>query len=168
MISRFLSSSRFLLLFAVVASFLAAAALLVYSGLTVIRLVIDIFSSIQLTPDSAKELGVKFIQLVDIILLSIVLYIVALGLYELFIDDTLPTPNWLHITSLDDLKERLISVIIVMLAATFLGYVIEWDKSIAILALGLGIAAVIAALWLFIARRPGQAHQRDEQSNPEA
>jgi len=105
MISRFLSSSRFLLLFAVVASFLAAAALLVYSGLTVIRLVIDIFSSIQLTPDSAKELGVKFIQLVDIILLSIVLYIVALGLYELFIDDTLPTPNWLHITSLDDLKE---------------------------------------------------------------
>ena len=163
--SRILSSSRYILLIAVLASFLASAALLVYSGLTVIRLVLDMFSSIQLTPDSAKELAVKFIQLVDIILLSTVLYIVALGLYELFIDENLPTPKWLHITSLDDLKERLISVIIVMLAATFLGYVIEWDKSIAILALGLGIAVVIAAPWLFIAQRPGQPHAGDVQRN---
>ncbi|MGZ3630061.1 MAG: YqhA family protein [Ktedonobacteraceae bacterium] len=64
---------------------------------------------------------VKFItdssvELIDLFLLSTILYIVSLGLFRLFIDATLPLPGWLEIHDLNDLKERILGVIIVLLA----------------------------------------------------
>ncbi len=38
------------------------------------------------------------------------LYIIAIGLYELFIDSRIPVPPWLRIDDIDDLKHKLVSV----------------------------------------------------------
>ena len=71
-----------------------------------------------------STLIVGFIEVADIFLLAVVLYIMSVGLYELFIDNNLPLPEWLVINNLEDLKEKLVGVVIVVLAVFFLGRVI--------------------------------------------
>jgi uncharacterized membrane protein YqhA len=114
--------------------------------------VVDVF---KITVDAATSHGtlnhtvVGFIEVADIFLLAVVLYIMALGLYELFIDPNLPLPEWLVVRSLEDLKEKLVGVVVVVLAIFFLGRLIESDNPQEALYLGVGIAAVIAALAYF-------------------
>ena len=149
MIRRILASSRFVIAFAVLGSFLAAVALIIYGFFTVLEIVWDMLQEHDVSTKEAKVRAVDFIELIDLFLLGTVLYIVALGLYELFVDQDLPMPGWLHITTLDDLKEKLIGVIIVLLGVTFLGDVVgETSHGVDILYLGLAIAAVIVALTL--------------------
>lgn len=81
----------------------------------------------------------------DTALLATVLYVIALGLYSLFVDDTIPMPLWLRIRTLGDLKELLASVVIVVIAVVFLGFALTWDGSRDLLILGLSCAAVSAA-----------------------
>lgn len=109
---------------------------------------------------SEKETLVDFITLADLFLLSTVLYIIALGLYQLFIDDTLPLPHWLVVTDLDDLKEKLTSVVIVVLAVFFLGSVVKAVEPMNIMWEGLGIAAVVGGLSLFLIAFRG-SHRTD-------
>jgi uncharacterized membrane protein YqhA len=99
-----------------------------------------------------SKLVVGFIEVADIFLLAVVLYIMSVGLYELFIDDTLPLPTWLVIHNLEDLKEKLVGVVIVVLAVFFLGRVIESQAPIEVLYLGGGISLVIYALSYFSSR----------------
>jgi Ca2+/Na+ antiporter len=44
------------------------------------------------------------------------------------------------------LKERLLSTVLVMLAVTFLGYAVTWDKDISIIGIGVGVALVIGTV----------------------
>lgn len=148
MIQRLFASSRLFIAFAVLGSFVSAVTLLVYGTLVVFRLVWDTITAGDVSVSGAKHLTVEFIELTDLFLLGTTLYIVALGLYDLFVDPGLPVPAWLHIRDLDDLKAKLIQVIIVLLGVTFLGAVIEWDGDGAILELGAAIALVIAAFSL--------------------
>ena len=97
-----------------------------------------------------KDAVLEFIELADVFLLATVLYIMALGLYELFIDDSIPLPAWLSIHSLDDLKNKLVGVIAVVLAVTFLGSVIKATDPQSLMYQGLGIAAVVAAMGYFL------------------
>ena len=149
MIRQILASSRFVIAFAVLGSFLSAVALIIYGFFTVFEIVWDMIAEHEVSAKGAKVYAVEFIELIDLFLLGTVLYIVALGLYELFVDQDLPMPGWLHITTLDDLKEKLIGVIIVLLGVTFLGDVVgETVVGVDILYVGLAIAAVIVALTL--------------------
>jgi uncharacterized membrane protein YqhA len=151
-INKFLSTSRYIILIAVFSAFVAAVTLLVVAGIETIQLVVKSFTQ-SLDGKSVKLLAISFIEVIDILLLGTVFYITALGLYELFIDEQLPTPSWLHITQLDDLKSKLIGVVVVILAVIFLGQVVNWDGGIDILFLGAGIALVIAAITFFLGWR---------------
>ena len=97
-----------------------------------------------------KDAVLEFIELADVFLLATVLYIMALGLYELFIDDSIPLPAWLSIHSLDDLKNKLVGVIAVVLAVTFLGFVIKATDPQSLMYQGIGIAAVVGAMGYFL------------------
>jgi uncharacterized membrane protein YqhA len=152
MIRRILASSRYLVIIAVLGSFLASVALIFYGGLTTINILIEVFTHATFTIPGAKHLAVESIEVIDLFLLATVLYIVALGLYELFIDENLPVLPWLVITNLDDLKAKLIGVITVSLAVTFLAYVVEWDGNMNILALGVAIGLVLFALSFLLSR----------------
>ena len=83
-------------------------------------------------------------------MLGTVIYIIAIGLYELFIDDQIQLPDWLEIHTLDDLKDKLIGVIVVVLAVLFLGQIVAWDGQRDLLSYGVSIALVIAALTYFL------------------
>src|SRR5438552_17270108 len=106
MLRRILSGSRYFVIIAVLATFLASVSVLIYGGITVLSIIYDMFTHGQFNTTEAKHLAVEFIELIDLFLLGTVLYIIALGLYELFIDEKLSMPPWLVITSLDDLKGK--------------------------------------------------------------
>jgi uncharacterized membrane protein YqhA len=150
MLRNILASSRYLVIVAVLGIFLASIVVFVYGGITVISILIDTFSHGVFTVSGAKALAVGSIELIDLFLLGAVFYITSMGLFELFVDESLPMPSWLVITSLDDLEQRLIGVVIVLLAVSFLGYVVEWDNTTPILALGVAIGLVIFALSFFL------------------
>ena len=154
MLRNILASSRYLFVVAILGIFLAAIAVFVYGGITVISIVFGAFSHGPFSADGAKHLEIEAIELIDLFLLGSVLYITSLGLYELFIDDSLPMPRWLIVTSLDDLKERLIGVVIVLLAVSFLGHVVDWDGTTPILSLGVAIGIVIFALAFLLGGLP--------------
>lgn len=144
-----LASSRYLISLAAFAAFLASAALIVSAAIAVVNAVWDQFSSGAFNARGVKAFGVKCIELTDLFLLGTVIYIVALGLYELFVEPDLPMPSWLRFDSLDDLKDKLTGVIVVLLAVTFLTYVTTWSGTSSILYLGAAIGSVITALGLF-------------------
>ena len=150
MLRRVLAGSRYLIVIGVVGSFLASITLLIFGGLKAIGLTITTFFGGDFSQTSTKTVAVGFIEILDLFLLGTVLYIIALGLYQLFIDDKLPLPAWMHLQTLTDLKVELINVIIVLLGVSFLGAVVQWDGSPNILALGLAIGAILAAYALLL------------------
>jgi uncharacterized membrane protein YqhA len=149
---KLLSSSRYIIFIAVLCAFLASVTLLVIAGIETIQLIIGAFTE-SVDSKSVKQLAISFIEVIDILLLGTVFYITALGLYELFIDKDIPTPSWLHITNLDDLKSKLIGVIVVILAVVFLGQVVDWKGGNDIFFLGAAIALVIIAITFFLGWR---------------
>ena len=142
-----------MIILAVFGSFVASLALLVYGGAETVRLVLDAITHPDLSQKGAKELTLAAIQVVDLFLLGTVLYLIALGLYELFIDDTIPLPEWLAIHNLDDLKEKLIGVIVVVMGVLFLGKLVSWDGKSDLLNPGVGIGVMIAALTYFVSQK---------------
>jgi uncharacterized membrane protein YqhA len=149
---RILPASRYLFLIAIIGSFVAATVLILYGGYNTIRLAIAAVSFLGGDPDKIKTVAVNFIGIVDVFLLGTIFYIIALGLYELFIDDQVKVPAWLEIHSLDDLKERLIGVVIIVMGVFFLEKVVTWKEQLDLLQLGISIAAVIAALTYFLSQ----------------
>ena len=150
MLSKTLGASRFLIVLAVLGSLLAATTLLIYGLLEAALLVQTTIETGDVSRKGAKALAIEFIEIVDLFLLGTVFYIVALGLYELFIDSNIRVPAWLTIKTLDDLKNKLIGVVIVVLGVLFLGQVVSWDGQRDLLGLGGAIALVIAALTWFL------------------
>jgi uncharacterized membrane protein YqhA len=148
---RVLASSRFFIIFAVLGSFLASTAALIYGTLSTVQLIVHSFGTGDYSEHGTKVLAVGLVGMIDTFLLGTVLYIIAAGLYQLFLDDDLPLPKWLQITTLDDLKERLLGVVIVLLAVSFLGDLVEWDGTWNILAEGISVGIVIGVLALTMA-----------------
>ena len=137
--------TRYLVVAPIGGLFVAAVVLTVVAVVDVFKITVEAASG----HGSLNHTVVGFIEVADIFLLAVVLYIMALGLYELFIDPNLPLPEWLVVRSLEDLKEKLVGVVVVVLAIFFLGRLIESDNPQEALFLGVGIAAVIASLAYF-------------------
>lgn len=148
--SRLLSATRYLALVPVVCIMIAATALIFFGAALTAQLLLTLFTAGSLDSKLAKDLLVRSIELADIFLLGTVLYVISVGLYELFVDDTLALPSWLEIHNLDDLKDKLIGVVVVVLGVVFLGQVLTWDGVDDLLGFGAAVALVIAALSFFL------------------
>ena len=98
---------------------------------------------------------VSVLTAVDTLLLATVLLVIGYGLYELFVDESLELPAWLQIRSLDDLKGKLIGVVVAVLAVVSLGELVEGKDPEAVLLFGVGAGALVLALAAFAyATRP--------------
>lgn len=126
--------------------FIAALVLAIGAFASVVRVTVE-FVEAQI---GVMQLAIDFVEYADLFLLAVVLYILALGLITLFVTDKITLPRWLTFHDFDDLKERLVSVISVMLGVYFLGYVLNGARGLDILWMGLGCGVVIAALTLFV------------------
>lgn len=158
---KLLPRTRYLVILAVAGALLASVAVLVYGLVEAAAAVWHLAASGEVSREAAKGLALAMIELVDLLLLGTVFYIIALGLYELFIDDRLPLPHWLEIHDLDDLKAKLIGVVVPVLGVSFLGQVLSWDGERDLSRLGFGIALVVAALTWFLSRKPKKSRTRE-------
>jgi uncharacterized membrane protein YqhA len=155
MLRPLLSSSRYVVIAAVLGALAASLALFVYGLAETAVAITQAIAKAEVSSKGAKALALEFIEIVDLFLLGTVLLMIALGLYELFIDADLQLPDWLQIRTFDDLKHKLIGVVIVVLAVLFLGHVVAWDGQRDLLRLGAAIALVIAALSYFLSTAKG-------------
>jgi uncharacterized membrane protein YqhA len=146
MIRRILGTSRFLVLVAVLGSFIASATLQIFGLLRVGAVIVELVQTGALTAAASKSLIADTVGIIDIFLIGTVMFLISAGLYQLFVSPNVELPGWLTIESLDDLKELLTEVIIVALLVAFLSPAIEWDGSPSIIGLGVAIAAVIVAV----------------------
>jgi uncharacterized membrane protein YqhA len=153
MLRRALSASRYIVLIAVLGTLVASIALILYEAMVVVRFVVDAMREGVISPKAGKDLAVGLIEAVDVFLIGIVTYIICLGLYALFVDDTLPLPRWLEIHDLDDLKNHLVSIVIAVLAVLFLREAVARSGSLDLLKLGAGLAFMIAALSFYLTIR---------------
>jgi uncharacterized membrane protein YqhA len=162
MVARMVASSRFFVLIATVSLFLAFMAVMVSTLIVTVMTILDTAHRGGL---SQNEMIGKLIKQADYALLATVLYVLALGLYSLFVDDRVPMPAWLRIHDLGHLKELLAGVVVVAIAVIFLGQALTWDGVTDLLAPGLASAAVIAALALFLwqAARERQMTAEDDE-----
>lgn len=153
--------SRYLTLFAVVGSLLAAVALFIRGSVVVAYGLIDFFNSFSVegTEDYEKLLA-AFVSSVDIFLFAMVLIIFGMGIYELFINKIDPVerkadarPSWLQISSIDELKSSLGKVILMVLIVSFFKHSLDvpFNSAKDLLLLSLGV--VLIAVSLFIANK---------------
>jgi len=153
---RILWDSRFFVLLAVIFSMLGGIALFVVASMDVFGVVVsvaDVFIN-NLHPEHFHEEVVSgLIGAVDLYLMAIVLFIFGFGLYELFISDIdvakqSASSKILEIHSLDELKDKLAKVIVMVLIVSFFQRVLHTNYngalemlyfSISILALSVGL-----------------------------
>ncbi len=150
MLRSILNASRYLVIAAVVGALAASLALFVYGLAETVVIIVQTIAKAEVSSKGAKALALEFIEIVDLFLLGTVLLMISLGFYELFINSDLKLPEWLQIRSFDDLKLKLVGVVIVVLAVLFLGHVVAWNGERDLLRLGAAIALVIAALTYFL------------------
>ncbi len=92
----------------------------------------------------------KVLHTLDMILIGITLFTIAIMLYELFIDKINGLPAWLVISSMDELKGIIVKMIIVVLGISFTGKIITWDGQADLMGYGVAQALVIVSLSYFL------------------
>ena len=153
MFSRLLSLTRFIILLPVLGAWLAALITLGFGAYEVVLTIANFFSTV-VDPEKVVKLSViNLIEAVDLFLLGTAFYLISLGLYELFIDENAPVPQWLEIHDLDDLKNKLINIIVVVLGVQFLAQVLNGKADSNLLPYGAAIGVVILALGFFIGQK---------------
>ncbi|MEK7814007.1 MAG: YqhA family protein [Candidatus Desantisbacteria bacterium] len=153
-------NSRFVVLMAVVASMVSAIILFLIATWDVGILTIHVWQ--YMTGYISEPYNIfhdnlvgHIIGAVDDFLLGTVLLIFSLGLYELFIskidmaENTSHGSNILLIKSLDDLKDRLAKVILMILIVSFFKHVLHasFTEPLNILCLAGGIMCIAIALY---------------------
>lgn len=154
---------RYLTIISVIGSFFASLMMYIKGSTHIVTaavLFIDQLSNFSVHPEAVHEedplLPLLLIS-VDNFLFATVLMIFSIGLYELFVSKVNPAsrrsdthPDWLKIASLDDLKESLGKVILLILIVLFFeeALKITYATALDLLYLGIGLLLVSGSLYL--------------------
>lgn len=150
---RILGLTRYAVVVPAVASIIGAIFLMAQGSVEVAMVVIEAIISNA----SLKDSIVGVLTAVDAILLGTVLLVIGYGLYELFIDTEIAVPEWLQVRDLDDLKSKLIGVVVAIIAVVFVGVFVDSNRAQDVVSYGLGAGALVAGLAVFAlaTRKPG-------------
>ena len=164
-----LAGSRLFVIIPVVFLLIDAIASFAYGCAVFITTLNDAVSETE-TSKIGGILG-RFLIVMDTYLVGATLMIAAFGFYSLFIssDPGGPRhvlPGWLKMRDLEDLKARVVSMLILVAAITFVDIAVETHDEKGVLYLGIGIAIVIAALTAFL--RFGRSTHAPAISSPAA
>jgi uncharacterized membrane protein YqhA len=136
---------------------IAASFFFIFGGIGLIKLLVELLIAAlggvehgEVDTDVTLVI-VEVVEFVHTFLVGTVLYITAVGLYQLFIQE-IKFPAWLKIDSTEELETNLIGVTVVVLAVNFMSVAFIGGTE-NLLPYGAGIALPIAALGLFIGLR---------------
>jgi uncharacterized membrane protein YqhA len=142
---RMLGLARFAVVVPAIASIIGALLLMAQGSISMVTVVIEAISN----DSSLKESIVDVLTAIDAILLGTVLLVIGYGLYELFIDANLDVPLWLRVNNLDDLKSKLIGVVVAIIAVVFVGVFVDSNRSEDVISYGVGAGALVVGLAIF-------------------
>ncbi|MEY4318952.1 MAG: hypothetical protein RL378_56 [Actinomycetota bacterium] len=140
-----LGLTRYAVIVPAIASIIGALLLMAQGS---IEMIIVVYESVA-AHAYLKDTIVAVLTAVDAILLGTVLLVIGYGLYELFVDPELTVPDWLQVRDLDDLKSKLIGVVVAIIAVVFVGVFVDANRADEVLAYGLGAGALVAGLAVF-------------------
>jgi uncharacterized membrane protein YqhA len=172
----FLFNSRFITMFAVLGSLASSLAMFMKGTLQIINSIVIFYHEIlEFHPGAAHgpdTMVPSLVASVDNYLFATVLLIFSMGLYELFISKIDPTsrqdetrPNWLKISSLDDLKSSLGKVVLMILIVSFFEQSLntKYENARDLLFLGISTLFVSAALYLTHAGHKNHDDEKEEE-----
>ena len=142
---RILGLTRYVVFVPAIASIIGAVLLMAQGSLEILQVVFNALTS----EFGLKETIVEVLTAVDAILLGTVLLVIGYGLYELFIDTEIEVPLWLRVEDLDDLKSKLIGVVVAILAVVFVGVFVDSNRSDDVISYGVGAGALVVGLAIF-------------------
>ena len=156
---RLIELSRYVVAIPAVGAIIGSFVLMIIGTWGIVSAVVALFASGL----SLKASVVAILTAVDTLLLATVLLVIGYGLYELFVDSSLDLPQWLEIRSLDDLKAKLIGVVVAIIAVVFLGELVDNTDANAVMLIGIGAGAVVIGLaaFTFATRRDSGAKGRE-------
>jgi uncharacterized membrane protein YqhA len=143
--NRVIAFTRFAVFIPAMASILGAVLLMIQGSVEMVRTIINA----ALNGTKLKLTIVEVLTAVDAILLGTVLLVIGYGLYELFIDEDLEVPVWLQVHDLDDLKSKLIGVVVALIAVIFVGVFVDSNRAEDVISFGVGAGALVTGLALF-------------------
>jgi uncharacterized membrane protein YqhA len=147
--------SRLLILIPVIVLVISAAAAFIYDAALFIRYTAD---TIGRPFPIGNRIG-NLLLVIDLFLVGATMLIAAIGFYELFISRVDVggrrrgvLPGWLVMHDLNDLKARVISMLALVTAVSFVDVVVDFHfhSGHDILFLGVAVALVITALTVFL------------------
>ncbi|MEM1216181.1 MAG: YqhA family protein [Bacteroidota bacterium] len=138
-----LKGFAFLMVLAIVALAICICFYSMYKIMAVIELII---SGI---PEEG-EVILKSLKVLDAALLGVIFLLIGLGLFELFVAPIENLPKWYQIKNLDELKTKLLKMIIIVMGVSFTGRVVTWTGETNLLNYGVGMGVVILALSYFL------------------
>jgi uncharacterized membrane protein YqhA len=159
--------TRYLSVIAVIFGAVGAVLMFVIGAVTTIDAVVTYFGGHEesaFSSDAALAATVEIVSSLDQFLLGLVLLVFAYGVYSLWVvadtavweeqRTTMHAPDWINVTSVTDLKVKLIEVVAVLLAVLFLKGVLlnpmtVWSDLV------VPIAVVLLAWTVWLIRRAG-------------
>jgi uncharacterized membrane protein YqhA len=161
---KILGLTRYAVIVPAIASIIGALLLMAQGSLAMVQVVFE--TIIQSSP--LKESIVEVLTAIDAILLGTVLLVIGYGLYELFIDTDIQVPKWLQVNDLDDLKSKLIGVVVAIIAVVFVGVFVDSNRADDVVSYGLGAGALVLALAVFAyaTKKDASARKNKETTKP--
>jgi uncharacterized membrane protein YqhA len=159
---KILGLTRYAVIVPAIASIIGALLLMAQGSIAIVKVVIDAI----LNNSYLKVTIVDVLTAVDAILLGTVLLVIGYGLYELFVDTRIEVPEWLQINDLDDLKSKLIGVVVAIIAVVFVGVFVDSKRASEVVSYGLGAGALVAGLALFAYATKKSGSDSDKKAVP--
>jgi uncharacterized membrane protein YqhA len=155
---RALWSLRFVVILGVIFGALSAIVLFITGSIEIYHILVS-FIQVSQHPLTHEEILIGIIGAVDFYLIGLVLIIFTFGVYELFISEIDIARieggfgSILDIDNLDDLKNKIIKVIIMVLIVTFFQRILsmEFTTSIDMLAMAVSICLICVGVY-FLSR----------------
>lgn len=156
-LEKILWNFRYITILAVLLSIISAFSLIVLGSWDIIQAVIFYNPLFDDSISNNNELLFKIISAIDLFLIGIVLLIFGFGIYELFVSEidfanTKFTESTLKIRDLDQLKNKIIKVIIIVLIVKFFEKVLKYSENFTtpmdLLYFGLSILSICLGYYL--------------------
>ena len=142
---RVLGATRYAVIVPALAAILGALLLMAQGSIAMVAAIIGSVTGRTYLKDTIVEV----LTAVDAILLGTVLLVIGYGLYELFVDNNIQVPEWLQVRDLDDLKSKLIGVVVAIIAVIFVGVFVDSNRAADIVSYGVGAGALVTGLAVF-------------------
>jgi uncharacterized membrane protein YqhA len=162
-----LFNSRLIVILAVIGSLFSSILMFVKGVLQIYQAFVAFIEHPMPEKGHEGHLSVALIESVDSFLFATVLLIFSMGIYELFISKIDPAsrtaesrPNWLAIHSLDDLKNAVGKVILMILIVRLFEAAVglHYERPLDLLFLGLAVALASFSLYLVHKGEGGKHH----------